>query len=449
MKPSYRLAVAGIFWAVPLFFAVASEGATICVDPNNAPPCQATIQGGVDAANVGDTVKIVPGIYPGKVVIPPTKHDITLAGVDQVIINPGSADGIRVQANNVTLKTLTVQGGHHGIGLHSGSAGAHLLQVRVQGTSSDCIAVESPNVEIVDSELSNCGDDGIDANDQGDTHALSVRNTTITGFGSGDDGIHVDRANAQLEGNTIDGEGTGGDCIEAESANAVVQRNTVNNCGRDGIEVIGANPTVVGNVATAADRKGYEIRCLGACDDGLVQDNTASQGSDDGFDIRSESAGLLVKKNQASENDDRGFVLRGLGGIEVRNNQALNNGVGDNDDGFKIYGANHILRGNKAQGNADDGFDIEASKVQLINNKANGNLEDGFDVGSGRTFVGLTKNQADDNVFQGIEVEKTASFTTVERNKASGNQIDFCDAGTNTTVSGNSFGTTQTGSCPN
>jgi parallel beta-helix repeat protein len=344
---------------------VASDAATICVDPNNAPPCQATIQGGVDAASAGDTVKIVPGTYPGKVVIPATKPGLILAGVDQVIITPGSADGIRVQAINVTLKTLTVQGGHHGIGLHGGSTGAHVLQVRVQGTSSDCIVVESPNVEIVDSELSDCGNDGIDAN-RNDTHALSVRNTTITGFGSNKNGIHVDRENAQLEGNTIDGQGSGRDCIEAQSDNAVVQRNTVNNCGQDGIEVIGANPTVVGNVATAASRKGYEVRCLGACADGLVQNNTASQGSDDGFDIRSESAGLLVKKNQASENGDRGFVLRGSGGIEVRNNQALNNGVGDNDDGFKIYGANHILRGNKAQGSADDGFDIEASKVQLI-----------------------------------------------------------------------------------
>jgi len=89
-----------------------------------------SIQRGVDAASVGDTVNVEAGTYAGNVTI--NKY-LTLAGVPgnptAVVIQPSSGDGITISspATNVTVKDLEVTGATNGVNV-SGVSGTVTLQ---------------------------------------------------------------------------------------------------------------------------------------------------------------------------------------------------------------------------------------------------------------------------------------------------------------------------------
>jgi hypothetical protein len=74
-----------------------------------------TIQAAVDAAHPGDLVRIAPGIYHEQVVVPSTKKDLVLRGLDRnsVVLdgqNGARHDGIVVHADGVAVENLTVRG---------------------------------------------------------------------------------------------------------------------------------------------------------------------------------------------------------------------------------------------------------------------------------------------------------------------------------------------------
>lgn len=75
----------------PLLLSAVPAHALVCVNPANS-ACEATIQDGVDAAAVGEVVKVFPGTYLENVVI--ATDGITLKGVSssQVKLYAGPPD---------------------------------------------------------------------------------------------------------------------------------------------------------------------------------------------------------------------------------------------------------------------------------------------------------------------------------------------------------------------
>jgi hypothetical protein len=81
----------------------------------DVPSEYATIQAAVDAARPGDLVRIAPGIYRERVVVPATKRDIVVRGTDRnrVVLDGGAGDrpeGIVVHGDGVAVENLTVRG---------------------------------------------------------------------------------------------------------------------------------------------------------------------------------------------------------------------------------------------------------------------------------------------------------------------------------------------------
>src|ERR671935_3040181 len=75
--------------------------------PQDAP----TVQAAVDAAAPGDTIQLDRGTYPGGVVVPKSKPNLTIRGVDRnaVVFDGADArdDAIDVRADGVTLQNLS------------------------------------------------------------------------------------------------------------------------------------------------------------------------------------------------------------------------------------------------------------------------------------------------------------------------------------------------------
>jgi hypothetical protein len=86
--------------------ALAVSGNVVRV-PQDAP----TVQAAVDAAAPGDTVLLDRGIYPGRVVVPKSKPNLTIRGVDRnAVVFDGADtrdDAIDVLADGVTLQNLS------------------------------------------------------------------------------------------------------------------------------------------------------------------------------------------------------------------------------------------------------------------------------------------------------------------------------------------------------
>jgi len=74
-----------------------------------------TIQAAVDAAKPGDLIRIAPGTYREQVVVPASKADLVIRGLDRnrVVLDGGNGrrhEGISVHASGVAIENLTVRG---------------------------------------------------------------------------------------------------------------------------------------------------------------------------------------------------------------------------------------------------------------------------------------------------------------------------------------------------
>lgn len=100
----------------PSLATAADDGVEVaCTTLDQANECEhTTVQAAVDAADAGDTVRILPGTYEEAVTVPPSKEDLTIdgAGMNVTVLDGEDATGanaIFIRADGVLIKDLTVQ----------------------------------------------------------------------------------------------------------------------------------------------------------------------------------------------------------------------------------------------------------------------------------------------------------------------------------------------------
>jgi parallel beta-helix repeat protein len=547
--------------AVLVLAAVPSVQAAVkCVNTGGTGGCFDTVQKGVDAAAVGDTVAIAPGVYKESVIIATDGIKLLGKGLNSsaVVIDPYDTPntGIVINAAGVLVKNLTVKNsGLNGINVNG--AGVKLIGLRVTGIADYPIEVKGDNLLVQQCLIWGADDTGI----TGKGNGIKVRRTTVTQTDSGcinlggddiliedskiysceDDGavyvggkrsiirrnaisqadgigVEVDGDDAQIQSNTIkavndygvdvvginarisqnsvlhaegDGfyvEGTGAQLSQNKVAdardygfyvlgdNAVLNGNTASNIAPDpstddngvGFYVSGKNAQVTNNTATLCSdypfdvegdspvvtgnkaswsNNGIYVYCDKNCTGARVANNTSEYQYNDsyGIEIDANVAGMVVEGNTARGNADYGFDIEGVGIVVTRNTAKLNGS--EEEAGFYLSGTGFTIEANLSTTNAGDGFEIYGSNHVVKNNTAKKNVQDGF-------YLGLTGVSADANLLEGnkalangltgIIVGVDLTNTTVRNNIAQKNRTDYCNEGTGTTETGNTFGTT----CP-
>lgn len=493
-----RWTVLSLVAGVMLWAAGTAEAANIVV-----PDDFATIQAAVTAAAPGDTIRIRPGVYFENVVIPASKTGLTITQFKcedrgRVIIDarPGGIGGIGldVEANNVTIRCLTIR--HATDGIDADAHDLHLDRIRTLRAGSDSIDVVGDRFKIENSEFVGGGGQGVQVvgndgrivgntsrNQDNSCYHLTVNNTLIEnnvadlcedseGFRiqgndnivrqnrieASDDGLNVNGINNRIVRNfllniadigiDVDGNNnliewnevsfTTNDCYDIDGNNNRVESNRARGC-QGGYEVSGQNPVVLNNrVELAGDGDGFNIVCFTACSAGRVERNFASgtNNDDDGFDINVSGGltGFTVAHNTAEKNIENGFRLN-MSGATIYHNTAFRNGAeSSNESGFTISGNDNMITENVARENRDDGFGISGNNNTLYENRAERNLEDGIQIrgGTGNT---LDRNIARNNHAEGIENDGTNTVLT--SNTASGNRTDCAQDGSNVTNTGN------------
>ena len=103
------IALAGLAVLVNTGAATPAPSGTIRV-PEDA----ATLSRAIGQASPGDTIVLAAGTYPGGVLVPPEKHDLTIRGVDRnTVVLDGAArrkNGIVVHADGVSVLNLSAHG---------------------------------------------------------------------------------------------------------------------------------------------------------------------------------------------------------------------------------------------------------------------------------------------------------------------------------------------------
>lgn len=402
----------------------ASAGPVHCVRPGGGFFCDSSIQAAVDAADPGATIWVLPGTYFENVTIPEGKDGITIRGLIKMRTtvdpdDPNTGDGFLVEADDVTIENLRIRNGA-GAGIEVDGSGFTGRNLDIQGPRQDCADIDGDDATIEDSVLRRCGSEALEV----DADGVTVLNSFFSNCDS--DCVNIDGDGATFTGNYL--------TIAADG---------------DGFELDGDGFAVTDNVGENFDDEVYNIHCTPCTLGGLVEDNIArfSTDSDHGFDLNADDgAGTMVVRGNTAIQNDHGFDINGTG-IELWNNLAVANGDDQNETGFDISGNDHRLFNNQSRGSQGDGFDIGGSGHLLRGNIATNNADDGFDVKCDAEDVTLDENTANNNFGVGFEVsdncdEDAPDSTTLTDNVASGNRVDFCDGGTNTVTTGNSFGTT-------
>lgn len=408
--------------------ATPAAAADQCVNPGGTDGCFATVQGAVDAAGLGDTVSVAPGIYFENVLIDIGRNQMQLVGTGAsrgaVIIDPdapNSGIGIEVRSARVTIENLTVRNGQTiGIELEATSKESVIRNVRITGADDDCLNVAADRVTVEDSEFRPCGGDGVEV----DAHDFVFRRSVSM---QGDNGcleIDGDRAlvvDSHLENCEDD------DSISVTGDGARVLRNRASLSGSDAIEVNGNSFVIDGNEIWTASQDGIEA--FGS--DGVIRNNVLTNIDDDGIDVDGERN--IISNNTVTATGDDGIEADG-GGIRVVGNQVTY--ATDNDNGIDVSGRNPIVTDNTVSqvndnpayevtcfddcsralvarnfasdvSDDDEGFDLDASAPGMIveDNTAIRTSENGFEI-SGIGII-VRRNVGLDNGSERSSVDST------------------------------------------
>lgn len=473
-QPTPFFSILGALMSAAL--VAAPVAGAVCVHPDGKGGCETTIQAGVDAAGVGETVDIAKGVYFENVVVPAGKDGLILRGKSRKATvldpdHPNTGDGLTIESSNVSVASLTIRNGAtKGINVTATAPGFVMDDVEIRGTLGEAVAIAADDATITDSVFRGCDrgvtvtannasisgstmqqtdDDGIEFLGDG----LTVIDTDFST--TGDNGIRGRGNDLRVEGCTF--ETIFGRAISADGANYVLIDNRVSiaSGGFDVGEFLGEGITS-GNLTASGNRMddlfapGVEWRCTDTCVGGTVANNKVTGVFDDpALDIRLAEASVTIENNKVRDTLDTGIELiltDGTPGSSVSANNLRSAGVSIAVD---VRGGPITIAGNKIFDAGNKGLNVErgtAGGTTIAGNKVLRGYGDGILLGvsaGGSLSVGatVTDNKMIANLGTGLSLGEDAVDTAVSSNNAKRNTPDFCDAGTGTILSDNKFQT--------
>jgi parallel beta-helix repeat protein len=337
--------------------AAAAFAATVVVDddghaaPGNCgatTPAPATIQGGVDAANPGDTVQVCPGTYVGAVVV---DKALTLNGAKSAvdgrtqsgggsIVSAPSGPAFTLNADNVTVAGFTIKNSDVGVQTSNQHSG-YLIQnnvitnntIGIYLNSSNSLANEVRQNKISANNRAGSGSgDGI-YSDQGLHNATIDRNAFLNqanagvlfAAGPGTSNVSInDNRFSNMANSAVS-------FIDNVSQASIDHNNIVNSAinpnGGSAIFIGGSsnNVSVASNTITLANYSGVAIRDTASAI--TIANNTIKRAGGNGIDVSSSTSGATTTTgNVVKRNHGDGILYAaGTSGNQINHNTTAAN----------------------------------------------------------------------------------------------------------------------------
>ena len=388
-------------------FAPAAAAATISV-PKDA----ATIQGALDAAAPGDTVKVAAGTYFERLVL--STPSVRLIGSKRTVVDAhpsraGHGPAVRITAGDVRIESLTIRhartsGPLLGDGVDAEAPGTVLRKVVVDDCEEYAVKVTGTDARVESCRVVNCRD-GVSVvgarprvigtlfrQIQIDSIVLigALARVEKNTFRAAGNPIYVDGQSgpAWIKGNDVDGFFGERAIHVREAPGAVVAKNEIEAGGADGVGVF-----------------------VALCDGASVHANEVTDVYEDAIYVH-DAAELTVTKNE----------VRGCGAGVVVDAGADDALVADNvirdcaTDGVRVAGDRAVVADNTVKSRARDGIH--------------------FADGDGGRATG---NSCRKNGGEGLS-NSSATNTLWQQNTLAKNRIDMAGGGA-VTASGNAFQT--------
>lgn len=452
-------------------FAVGVRAEAACVHPDGAGGCETSIQDGVDVADPGEVVDISKGVFFENVVIPAGKDGIILRGKNAktTILDPdlpNSGSGIQVESNNVVIESLGIRNGQaQGIAAATGTTGLVLTDIAITGPNSACVLNEGTGTSVTGSSFRGCAGIGSSAD------GLTVEDSDFVLI----DGDAIDHRADDLLVTGCTFENIGSNAVGGRGDDLRVNGNKFRNVVRDAFNVSGGsnaefidnrvdlaesgvqiqenagvgipradNPTVTGNSFRRLQSAAVDWSCNTTCTQGDFSGNKVSQvHADHAFDLRAPAGALTMIGNRVQDVLESGVLLNlGPDGTASVSGNVFKNTGYESEPTIDLVGGGAAISGNVIVGSGGDGIDIRSAAVASL--VAGNRVLRGFGLGIENQAEGtqIAGNKVLRNLGIGLSISDTAIDALVDTNLSRRNGVDYCDAGTDTTLIGkNKFGT--------
>lgn len=409
----------------------------------DVPADQETIQAALDAASAGDTIRVAPGVYHERLVIPAELAGLRIQGRGRTIIDchpsrAGVGDGVVIEAPNVHLSNLTVRFASL-IGIRCSGSGLRLEDVTVTGCEVFGAYITGPGARLLDcafranqvavelrganSLMSQC------TVEKGSTYGVfvvgadcRVRECQFRTLGGA--GVRGMGARLRIDGCTFTAVAS---AVNVGGADSRVENNRVQSFQDSGISVTSTTGVrVVGNEIRNGTHEFATGIFLANADHLEIRGNRIQDVTGYGIALR------IVVDSRVVRNRIRrcGQFGAEFGGILVGTTSDRNSLVGNevrdcSETGIQVFGHDTLVADNEVRDCERDGVQIAANSNEVIGNRIENNGAEGLENrGQDCRFVDnrLRKNR--------LDVTNNGSFSEFARNTYStggpntGRQVD-------------------------
>jgi parallel beta-helix repeat protein len=323
-----------------------------------------TIQGGINLANIGDTVFVYSGIYTENVLV---DKSINLTGQDNkttIIDGQATGDGVYVTSDWVNITGFTVTNGDYGIHLDSTSNNMIMNNIVHSNADEGMFLFSSSNNIITNNNLSQ--------NYYGIHIRESSNNNTVVNnivWNNSINGIYLSKLSYnQIINNRISHNGGNGIFLFTALNNTLKANDISNNSHGIYFTSSSRNNTLMDNRITNNDYGIY----FGLSWNNTIKDNEILYSTWHGLRISSSSTNNTVTNNNISFNGRHGIMLS----LTSTSNYISHNRISNNADGFNLSSSsNNTILHNDISSNFNIGIYLSSSlNCTILNNTVLNNL---------------------------------------------------------------------------